>query len=196
MELEALIKQYNISDVDIKKNMLQRSENAYRTSAKELICRKIVKRFGLCKRYIEENDLGEFTGYKWVTNKKQQLSGIDIQVFYTDRFGNEKTVNIDLKGCVGNYPYAVVEITQNMIFTNTKSKATDVVLYVAVNNDGTVKYRFVDYATICKISLDYKPTLEMNGDVCFFKFKPEVKVSNNKSGHYVVVKELPIDQEV
>lgn len=195
MELEELIKQYSVSDDDIKKNMLQRNENAYRTSAKELICNKLIKRGKLFERFC--NSMGwQYNGYKKVTSVKMQRSGVDF-IIYCNINGVEKDIYIDLKGCVGTkYDFAPVEIMQNMIFTNTKSKLTDYMLYICIDDYRPPRFRFVPYDEICKISLDYKPTLETNGDVCFFKFKPEVKVSNNKSGHYVVAEELPIDQEV
>lgn len=195
MELDELIKQYNISDDDIKKNMLQRSENAYRTSAKELICNKLIKRGKLFERFCNAMDW-QYNGYKKISSAKMQRAGVDF-VIHCNINGMEKDIYIDLKGCVGTkYDFAPVEIMQNMVFTNTKSKLTDYMLYIAIDDYKPPRFRFVPYDEIRKISLDYKPTLEMNGDVCFFKFKPEVKVSNNKSGHFVIAKELPIDQEV
>ena len=75
MELDEYKKLYNISEDQIKKNMLRPGENAYRTSLKELIGQKIISRQKLFKKCAEA--LGyQYLGYRKVTNKKEQKRGI------------------------------------------------------------------------------------------------------------------------
>jgi hypothetical protein len=193
MELDELIKQYNISDVDIKKNMLQRSENAYRTSAKELICNKLIKRGKLFERFCKSMGW-QYNGYKKISSAKMQRAGVDF-VIHCNINGMEKDIYIDLKGCVGTkYDFAPVEIYQNNQFTNTKSKLTDYMLYIAVDDYKPPRFRFISYDEICRYSLTYKHKVEYNGDIAFFKRHPDCKISNNGSGEYVVsdfeIKEL------
>jgi hypothetical protein len=188
MELEELLKKYNISDDKIKNNMLRSGENAYRTSAKELIGYKIISRNKLLKKCAEM--LGcEYLGYKKITNKKEQKRGVDLVLH-----SNIGDFNIDLKSeILGDYTLEaqdvlVAEIYQNNLFTNHKGKSTDYVLYVISDIHGERAW-LVDYDKLSNFCLNNKRKYEdVNVDGTVYKkevVNSRYYTSNNKSGVYI-----------
>jgi len=184
MELEEYKKLYNITEDQIKKNMLRPGENAYRTSLKELIGQKYIARNRVFKRFIEDDLHYEYLGYKKVTDKRKQKAGADYEVFYNDD-GVEKKLYVDLKSLQGpHYEQIPLELEQNGIWTNGKNKITDYHLYI-VHDDGEPRHKWIPYDTIVKECAKYRPQIEHNGNVCFFKWADEVYTSNNGSGKYI-----------
>ena len=101
------------------------SDNAIRTSKKEIIGNRLIKKNLIIPTFYGERGLH-------VTDKEEQLNGID---FKTLRH------NIDVKVSIGDYTddamhyyeCVPIELTQNGKITFTKDKATTDVLFVNVN---------------------------------------------------------------
>lgn len=185
MSLEDLIEEYGIKQDAIKKNMLCHGENAYRTSAKELIGQKIIQRNDIFRHCAESLGL-EYQGYKKITSKKEQKRGVDF-IIHT----NNGDINIDLKSeILGDYTDSngddvlVAEIYQNDQFTNHKGKATDYVLYVIDDVHGARAY-LVDYEVLSSFSVANAKHYERQGDVYVLKNNPRYQTSNNGSGIYI-----------
>ena len=185
MELDELKQMYKITEDQIKRNMLRPGENAYRTSLKELIGQKYIQRNRVFKDFVENTLKNEYNGYKKVSNKKLQKAGVDY-IIYAD---NEE-IYVDIKSLQGpHYEHIPLELTQNNVWTNTKTKMTDYHLYI-VHDDGQPRHKWVDYETIVKECAKYKPTIENNGNCCFYKWDPAVYTSNNGSGKYILWSEI------
>ena len=166
--LEYLIKKYNITEDKIKSNALHNTENGYRTSAKELVGNAIVKQL--------------FPKWKKVSNVKMQKAGADF-ITPEEKF-------IDIKVCIGpdyhkTFP---LEIYQNDIFTFTKNKLTDYLLYIIIDKDGTNLYLY-DYDDVRNIAEQHRRVLQVDKarDVVI-QFNPgpyHYKTSGNGSGTFI-----------
>lgn len=177
MTLDQIMHKYSIDETDIAPHVLVNTDNGWTTAAKECAAIKMMN---------ENKVLSHFFGdchYKWVTDKETQLSGIDLIV--------DDSINIDLKSLIGNAytltsddnpfwdgkytPCIVVELYQNGVFTNTKDKKTDYVLYY-VGDKIEDKFILVDYAEIKRIS-----------NIELFTKKHVWHTSNNGTGIYIKV---------
>lgn len=120
------------------------SDNAIRTSKKEIIGNRLIKKNLIIPTFYGERGLH-------VTDKEEQLNGIDFKTL---------SHNIDVKVSIGDYTddamhyyeCVPVELTQNGKITFTKDKATTDVLFVNVNlSTNLVWFVSVPMETILKI---------------------------------------------
>ena len=120
------------------------SDNAIRTSKKEIIGNRLIKKNLIIPTFYGERGLH-------VTDKEEQLNGTDFKTL---------SHNIDVKVSIGDYTddamhyyeCVPVELTQNGKITFTKDKATTDVLFVNVNlSTNLVWFISVPMETILKI---------------------------------------------
>ena len=120
------------------------SDNAIRTSKKEIIGNRLIKKNLIIPTFYGERGLH-------VTDKEEQLNGIDFKTL---------SHNIDVKVSIGDYTddamhyyeCVPIEILQNQKITFTKDKATTDVLFVNVNlNTNLVWFISVPMEIILKI---------------------------------------------
>lgn len=181
MTTQQIMNRYDLTEDDVASHVLVNTDNGWRTAAKECAALKMMN---------ENTVLSHFFGnckYKWITNIDVQKSGIDMIV--------DDSINIDLKSLIGpaytitdddnpfwdgKYtPCIVVELYQNGVFTNTKDKKTDYVLYY-VGDKIEDKFVLVDYAEIKRIS-----------NTELFTKKHVWHESNNETGIYI---KIPISE--
>lgn len=142
--------------------MIFPNDNALRTAKKEMIGKKVIKKYDLINRIFPEN-----TGFRKVSSKKLQKCGCDYEVFFDD-----KSIYLDLKSLVGeDYDMKdkdyrdglehdnqgkkgiVLEIYQNGIFTNV-NKLTDFFIYTICDKDG-ISYCVISYKKVVEICKKY-----------------------------------------
>lgn len=190
---------WNIDRTKAAKRALVKNENGIKTAMTEMLGEAIIKHFHLWDVLFPEN-----TGYKKVTAKKLQKAGVDYEVYDADG----EPIYIDIKVCVGP-DYSMkeedfngtparmilssavpIEIYQNNVFTNTKGKLTDYLLYIIAEDKG-ISYCLLNYEDVQKISVEHKKTYEIkdsvNGKVAVQINKGAFKwhISNNGSGTYI-----------
>lgn len=191
-------------DVDLeraKKRALVKNENGMITAATEMCGEKYIKESHLFDLLFPDN-----IGWKKVTSKKLQKSGADYEIYfeYNDSFSS---LYIDIKVCIGpnynmssddyNQPTRLcqpvkkgvpVEIYQNDIFTFSKGKLTDYVLYIIMDEDG-IFYKLFSYDEIRKICLEHKKEFDLRGGTATIVNKGKYKwhKSNNGSGIYIKI---------
>lgn len=152
------------------------SDNAIRTSKKEIIGNRLIKKNLIIPTFYGERGLH-------VTDKEEQLNGID---FKTLRH------NIDVKVSIGDYTddamhyyeCVPIEILQNQKITFTEDKDTTDVLFVNINlNTETVHFLSVPYDIILKIiRLNMAPTVLDKVNPLYI---PDRKTSQNRSGVFI-----------
>ena len=167
------------------------------TTDKEKIGQDIIKQYHLWDILFPNN-----TGYKKVTNKKLQLSGVDYIVY--DALGN--SIYVDLKSCVGtdytmhkedyvNIPSRMfiskgipLEVYQNSDFTYTKGKLTDYLLFI-IKDDSGIYYYNMKYEDARNITKAYMKKITIVDGIAYERFPLNniyaVHTSNNKSGSYI-----------
>ena len=153
------------------------TENAIRTSKKEVIGNRLIKKNLIMARFYGERAIR-------VTDKDEQLKGVDFKT---------SKRNIDVKVSIGDFrddniryfECVPVEITQNGQISFTREKLTTDVLFVNVNLDtNLVWFVSVPMETILKI-------VAVNCSTCPFDrlhpFWAESKTSKNGAGVFVKV---------
>lgn len=193
---QKIFQTFNIDMETAKRRALVPGENAIITAATEMVGEKLLKKYNIFDKLFPNN-----TGYKKITNKKQQKAGVDYVVFN----GDDETY-IDIKVCVGpdysikpedfnNQPQRLissvavpVEIYQNNVFTNVKGKLTDYVLYLIIDQSGYYFY-MISYDELRQISLEHKIVHEVDNNVIVKRNKGKYKwhTSNNGSGCYIKI---------
>lgn len=179
------------------KKALIKNENGTITAATEMCGDKYIKQEHLFDKLFPDN-----IGYKKETRKKQQKAGVDYIIYMPD--GEE--VYVDIKVCIGqNYDMqqddyntlfrdsykenekgVPLEIYQNDIFTYSKGKLTDYVVFIIMDKDG-ITYNSIQYGTIRNIALAHKRVLDTRGGTATWVNKGKMKwrKSNNGSGVYI-----------
>ena len=201
---EMYFKKFDIDRTKAEKRALVKNDNGITTAMTEMLGEKIIKQFHIFDELFPEN-----TGYKKVVSKKFQKAGVDYEVY-----NENETLYIDIKVCVGpdysmntedfNNPYDAIEskaipieIYQNNVFTNTKGKLTDYMLYIIADNSG-ISYIMLSYEYVMKISMDHKRKLECfdteKGKIAKYINKGAYKwhTSNNGSGIYIKFPICPV----
>lgn len=172
MDIELMKSRLGISDKVVQKHILVNNPNGYRTALKECIGEAIIKKFNVWERLFPD-----YQGFKKVSSTKLQKQGVDFIV--TDANGDE--IFIDLKADVGPdygdiFP---IEIYQNDIPTMVKSKKTDYLLHIIVD-DNKIRAVLVDYQECCNVA--HKEA----ASYCASKELPyPMLISNNGSGKYI-----------
>ena len=201
---EIYFKKFDIDRTKAEKRALVKNDNGITTAMTEMLGEKIIKQFHIFDELFPEN-----IGYKKVVSKKFQKAGVDYEVYN----GNE-TLYIDIKVCVGpDYSMNAddfnntsdvleskavpIEIYQNNVFTNTKGKLTDYMLYIIADNSG-ISYILLSYEDVMKISMEHKRQIEY-----FYTEKRKIAkyinkgaykwhTSNNGSGIYIKFPICPV----
>jgi hypothetical protein len=194
---QAYFDKFGIDMEKASKKALVKNENGTITAATEMCGDIYIKKEHLFDVIFPDN-----IGYKKETRKKFQKAGVDYIVYLPD---NEE-VYVDIKVCVGpdysmqpddynklyrdsykeNTKGIPLEIYQNDIFTYSKGKLTDYVLFIIMDKDGIV-YNNIQYETIRNIALAHKKNLDTRGgDATWInKGKMTWHTSNNGSGIYI-----------
>ena len=202
---EIYFKRFNIDRTKAEKRALVKNSNGITTAMTEMLGEKIIKQFKIFDEVFPEN-----TGYKRVVSKKFQKAGVDYEVY-----NENEIIYIDIKVCVGpdysmmpedyNDPSNAIEskaipieIYQNGIFTNTKGKLTDFMLYIIADNSG-ISYSLLPYEEIMKISMDHKRQVEYYMEEDYRRFARFINkgaykwyTSNNGSGIYIKFPICPV----
>ena len=152
------------------------SDNAIRTSKKEIIGNRLLKQNLIIPTFYGERGLH-------INNKEEQLKGIDFKTF---------SHNIDVKVSIGDYTDDImhyfecvpIELMQNGKITFTEDKATTDILFVNVNlRTEEVYFLSVPYDIILKIV-----RLNLSSDLITKMNKlyiPNQKTSMNGSGTFI-----------
>ena len=158
-----------------------------RSWKKEEVGDSIIKEENLFVRFFPD-----MIGYKKITTKKLQKAGADYIIYFEDR----DPIYIDIKVNIGsdysmkpedyirkshyveNEVALPIEIYQNKIFTNEKSKITDYMLYFILEEKRQICY-LIDYIEIFKVSA-YHCNFGKQDMKRFTLYR-----SNNKSGIYI-----------
>lgn len=196
---EYYFNKWNIDRTKAEKRALVKNENGVKTAMTEMLGEAIIKHFNLWEVLFPDNN-----GWKKITAKKMQKAGVDYEVYSS----TNETIYIDIKVCVGP-DYSMkdedfngtptrlirsaavpIEIYQNEVFTNTKGKLTDYLLYIIAEDRG-ISYCLMPYEDVVNISLQHKKQYELqdsvNGRVAVLTNKGAFKwhKSNNGSGTYI-----------
>ena len=197
-------KKFDIDKTKAEKRALVKNDNGITTAMTEMLGEKIIKQFHIFDELFPEN-----IGYKKVVSKKFQKAGVDYEVY-----NENETLYIDIKVCVGpDYSMNAddfnntsdvleskavpIEIYQNNVFTNTKGKLTDYMLYIIADNSG-ISYLLLSYEDVMKISMDHKRQIEYfyteKGKIAKYINKGAYKwhTSNNGSGIYIKFPICPV----
>lgn len=152
------------------------SDNAIRTSKKEIIGNRLIKKNLIIPTFYGERGLH-------VTDKEEQLNGIDFKTL---------SHNIDVKVSIGDYTddamhyyeCVPIEILQNQKISFTEDKDTTDVLFVNINlNTEGVHFLSVPYDIILKIvRLNLAPTVLDKVNPLYI---PDQKTSQNGSGVFI-----------
>ena len=201
---EMYFKKFDIDRTKAEKRALVKNDNGITTAMTEMLGEKIIKQFHIFDELFPEN-----TGYKKVVSKKFQKAGVDYEVY-----NENETLYIDIKVCVGpDYSMNAddfnntsdvleskavpIEIYQNNVFTNTKGKLTDYMLYIIADNSG-ISYLLLSYEDVMKISMEHKRQIEYfyteKGRIAKYINKGAYKwhTSNNGSGIYIKFPICPV----
>ena len=201
---EIYFKKFDIDRTKAEKRALVKNDNGITTTMTEMLGEKIIKQFHIFDELFPEN-----TGYKKVVSKKFQKAGVDYEVY-----NENETLYIDIKVCVGpDYSMNAddfnntsdvleskavpIEIYQNNVFTNTKGKLTDYMLYIIADNSG-ISYLLLSYEDVMKISMEHKRQIEYfyteKGKIAKYINKGAYKwhTSNNGSGIYIKFPICPV----
>lgn len=152
------------------------SDNAIRTSKKEIIGNRLIKKNLIIPTFYGERGLH-------VTDKEEQLNGTDFKTL---------SHNIDVKVSIGDYTddamhffeCVPIEILQNQKISFTEDKDTTDVLFVNINlNTEGVYFISVPYGIILKIvRLNLAPTVLDKVNPLYI---PDQKTSQNGSGVFI-----------
>ena len=201
---EIYFKKFDIDRTKAEKRALFKNDNGITTAMTEMLGEKIIKQFHIFDELFPDN-----IGYKKVCSKKLQKAGVDYEVY-----NENEIIYIDIKVCVGpdysmnaddfnNHSDVIeskavpIEIYQNNVFTNTKGKLTDYMLYIIADNSG-ISYSLLSYEDVMKISMDHKRKLECfdteKGRDAKYINKGAYKwhTSNNGSGTYIKFPICPV----
>ena len=201
---EMYFKKFDIDITKAEKRALVKNDNGITTAMTEMLGEKIIKQFHIFDELFPEN-----TGYKKVVSKKFQKAGVDYEVY-----NENETLYIDIKVCVGpDYSMNAddfnnasdvleskaipIEIYQNNVFTNTKGKLTDYMLYIIADNSG-ISYLLLSYEDVMKISMEHKRQIEYfyteKGKIAKYVNKGAYKwhTSNNGTGIYIKFPICPV----
>lgn len=152
------------------------TENAIRTSKKEVIGNRLIKKNLIMARFYGERAIR-------VTDRDEQLKGVDFKT---------SKRNIDVKVSIGDFrddniryfECVPIEIYQDQKITFTEDKATTDVLFVNVNlNTDEVHFLSVPYSVIVKIV-----KLNLSSDILNRMnrlYIPDKKTSKNGSGIFI-----------
>lgn len=180
------------------------TNNGKSTLDKEAQGQQVIKTYRLFDTLFPNNE-----GYRKITTKKKQKAGVDYEVYMP---GEKEPIYVDLKCLVGvDYSmtqddYAKVndsteapirrirskgvtlEVYQNKVFTYTKGKLTDYLLWVIIDKDGIFYYN-MKYEDAHNICLAYKKESTIVDGICYWHYPEKniykVHTSANKSGEYI-----------